>query len=214
MVLLVGLHSTLGALPDPRIPSATRVSGAPSEPRSAHEYEQHESQKGLASWYGGKFQGRMTANGEIFDTNELTAAHRTLPFDTIVRVVNPETDAEVTVRINDRGPFVEGRIIDLSRAAAEAIGIAGRGVAPVLLEIVEYPEIKNYRIIQIASFGSRSNADALISRLADAGFEARVETGESGLHRVVLPEVSLDEIEDYRTRLAELGHAEVLVREP
>ncbi|TVR05053.1 MAG: septal ring lytic transglycosylase RlpA family protein, partial [Spirochaetaceae bacterium] len=71
---------------------------------------------GLASWYGGKFQGRLTANGEVFDTNQLTAAHRTLPFGTIVRVINPVSEQQVVVRINDRGPFVEGRVIDLSRA--------------------------------------------------------------------------------------------------
>ena len=71
----------------------------------------HGVEEGLASWYGGKFQGRKTASGERFDTNKLTAAHRTLPFDTVVKVTNLENNRSVEVRINDRGPFVEGRII-------------------------------------------------------------------------------------------------------
>src|ERR671939_763982 len=80
---------------------------------------------GRASWYGSGFNGRRTANGETFNTNALTAAHRTLPFGTKVRVVNKRTGRSVVVRINDRGPYAHGRIIDLSQAAARAIGVAG-----------------------------------------------------------------------------------------
>lgn len=80
---------------------------------------------GEASWYGPGFHGRRTASGETFNTNELTAAHRTLPFGTRVRVVNKRTGKSVVVRINDRGPYAHGRIIDLSRASAQAIGITG-----------------------------------------------------------------------------------------
>ena len=80
---------------------------------------------GRASWYGPGFHGRRTASGETFNTNALTAAHRSLPFGTKVRVVNKRTGRSVVVRINDRGPYAHGRIIDLSRAAAKAIGIAG-----------------------------------------------------------------------------------------
>ena len=83
------------------------------------------TQNGIASWYGPGFQGRRTANGERFDTNQLTAAHKTLPFGTRVRVQSMVNGKEVVVRINDRGPFIKGRIIDLSRAAANAIGMAG-----------------------------------------------------------------------------------------
>ena len=93
--------------------------------------------QGLASWYGKKFQGRLTANGERFDMRRLTAAHRTLPFGTRVRVTNLENGRMVIVRINDRGPFVAGRIIDLSFAAGKKIGIIGTGVAPVRLEILK-----------------------------------------------------------------------------
>jgi len=84
-------------------------------------------QSGKASWYGPGFHGKRTASGETFNTNELTAAHRTLPFGTRVRVVNKRTGRSVVVRINDRGPYAHGRIIDLSRASAEAIGISGVG---------------------------------------------------------------------------------------
>jgi rare lipoprotein A len=89
--------------------------------------------RGLASWYGQPFHGRRTASGEIFNMNELTAAHKTLPFGTRVRVRHVRTGKEVTVRINDRGPFVPGRILDLSRAAAAALGIVQGGVGHVLV---------------------------------------------------------------------------------
>lgn len=91
---------------------------------------------GNASWYGPGFAGRHTASGEIFDPNLLTAAHRTLPFDTRVRVTFLTTGQSVTVRINDRGPFKDNRIIDLSRAAADAIGLTGSGVGQVRLEVL------------------------------------------------------------------------------
>ncbi len=97
-------------------------------------------ESGYASWYGGKFQGRRTANGEIFDTNELTAAHKTLPFGTIIEVKNLQNGETVRVRINDRGPFVEGRIIDLSRAAAREIDMLGSGVTPVSLTVIRRPD--------------------------------------------------------------------------
>jgi rare lipoprotein A len=91
---------------------------------------------GDASWYGGKFHGRTTANGETYDMDGLTAAHRSLPFGSRVRVTNQATNESVIVRINDRGPFVGNRVIDLSRAAAKAVRLIGPGVAPVRLEVL------------------------------------------------------------------------------
>jgi rare lipoprotein A len=91
---------------------------------------------GPASWYGDKFHGRRTANGERYDMHKLTAAHKTLPFGTKVRVTNRENGKSVVVRINDRGPFVGQRVIDLSRGAAAAVGMIQRGVAPVSIEII------------------------------------------------------------------------------
>lgn len=89
--------------------------------------------RGKASWYGRRFHGRPTASGERFDMNGLTAAHRTLPFGTRVRVRNTRNGREVVVRINDRGPHVKGRILDLSQAAAAALGLLHAGEAPVVL---------------------------------------------------------------------------------
>jgi rare lipoprotein A len=92
---------------------------------------------GVASYYGRRFHGRRTASGENFDMHLYTAAHRTLPFGSLVRVTNPRNGSSVVVRINDRGPFTRGRTIDLSRAAAEDIGIIAAGHGDVELELVE-----------------------------------------------------------------------------
>ena len=93
-------------------------------------------QIGIASWYGEEFHGRLTASGEIFDMYKLTAAHRELPLGKRVRVTNLKNHKSVVVKVNDRGPFVRGRIIDLSYAAADKIGMIGNGITKVRLEIV------------------------------------------------------------------------------
>ncbi len=93
--------------------------------------------RGSASYYAHKFHGRRTASGEAFDNGAMTAAHRTLPFGSLVRVTNPANGASVIVRINDRGPFSRGRLIDVSRAAAEELGMIARGHATVELELIE-----------------------------------------------------------------------------
>jgi len=92
---------------------------------------------GVASYYGDELAGRPTASGEVFDPSGLTAAHPSLPFDTTVRVTNLANDKSVVVRINDRGPFVEGRIIDLSAAAARRIGMIQTGTAAVCIEVLD-----------------------------------------------------------------------------
>ena len=98
------------------------------------------TEKGLASWYGRDFHGRKTSNGEIYDMHAMTAAHKTLPLGIFVRVKNLRNDKEAVVRLNDRGPFVEGRIIDLSYSAAKKIGIVGPGTAPVRIEVLGVPQ--------------------------------------------------------------------------
>jgi len=95
------------------------------------------SADGFASYYGAGFHGRRTASGERFDQHALTAAHRTLSFGTKVRVTNARNGNSVVVTVNDRGPFVRGRVIDVSRAAAQRLGMLGAGVAPVRLDVVE-----------------------------------------------------------------------------
>lgn len=102
--------------------------------------KRHET--GQASWYGPGYEGNLTANGERFTARGMTAAHKTLPFNTVVDVVTEDTGKSVRVRINDRGPFVAGRIIDLAEAAAEVLGIKERGLAPVTLYIVSQPQKK------------------------------------------------------------------------
>jgi rare lipoprotein A len=106
------------------------------EPVNASQEQAVQTASGQASWYGSKFHGRRTANGERYDMNQLTAAHRSLPFGTKVRVTNQRNGRAVVVRINDRGPFAGRRIIDLSRGAAGAIGMVNSGVAPVKLEVL------------------------------------------------------------------------------
>jgi rare lipoprotein A (peptidoglycan hydrolase) len=98
-----------------------------------------EAQVGIASWYGSMFHGRRTSSGEVYDQNALTAAHRFLPFGTTLRVTNLETERSVLVRVNDRGGFIKGRVVDLSRRAAEEIGVLANGKAAVRVEIVRPP---------------------------------------------------------------------------
>jgi rare lipoprotein A len=93
-------------------------------------------QSGIGSWYGGRWHGTRTANGERYDQNSLTAAHRTLPFNTLVKVTNQRNGRSVVVRINNRGPHVRGRVLDLSVAAARQIGSYSGGLTPVELEVI------------------------------------------------------------------------------
>lgn len=105
----------------------------------AHATERASEMLGIASFYGSRFHGRATASGELFDKEALTAAHRTLPFGTLVRVKNLKNGRSLVVRINDRGPFLPGRIIDLSAGAARALGFLGAGKTRVKLELVQRP---------------------------------------------------------------------------
>ncbi len=95
-----------------------------------------QSYNGKASWYGGKFHGRTTASGEIYNSNAMTAAHRSLPFGTKVKVTNLDNGSSVVLRINDRGPFIKGRIIDVSAGAARSLGMIQSGIANVRVEVL------------------------------------------------------------------------------
>jgi rare lipoprotein A len=124
---------------------------------------------GIASWYGPPYHGRRAASGEIYDMEKLTAAHRTLPFDTWVEVANLTNGKRVRVRITDRGPFVEGRIIDLSRAAAREIDMLGPGIAKVRLEVIAPPAnapvnpsvAAGLYAVQIGAYLSRAGAERM-----------------------------------------------------
>src|SRR5262249_11056740 len=112
---------------------------------------------GTASWYGANFHGRRTANGETYDMNAMTAAHTTLPMPTIVRVTNLDNGRSVIVRINDRGPFVDDRIIDLSRAGARELGFADNGLARVRVTVLREASL---RLKQAAGIADRATVDA------------------------------------------------------
>jgi rare lipoprotein A len=119
------------------------------------------AERGIASWYGHPYHGRPAADGEIYDMEQLVAAHRTLPFQTVVRVRNLSNDKTVDVRIIDRGPFVQGRIIDLSHAAAKEIELIGPGVAQVEVTIIGTPPVPEPALfaVQIGAFREKANAD-------------------------------------------------------
>jgi rare lipoprotein A len=114
---------------------------------------------GLASWYGARHHGKRTASGEIFDQNKFTAAHRTLPWGSIVKVTNLDNGKSVEVRINDRGPFKRGRIIDLSRTAARALGMLQSGVSPVQMELLLPGEILNDLLLQNSQTRSATDSN-------------------------------------------------------
>jgi rare lipoprotein A len=153
-------------------------------------------EEGLASWYGHPYHGRTTASGETYDMHSMTAAHRTLPFGTVIRVTRRDTGSECSVVINDRGPFVAGRIVDLSRAAAEALDAIGPGVVPVRLH-VERPGdgMVGGRCweVQVGAFGSTANADQAVRRLSELGFSSRRAPASGNLTRVRI--VGLDGLE-------------------
>lgn len=124
------------------------------------------TEEGMASWYGAPFDGRRTSDGEVYDMHEFTAAHRTLPFNAMVRVTNLSNGRHVDVRINDRGPFVANRIIDLSYSAAEAIGMVGPGTARVRLDLIGGPDPNvGFFGVQVGAFQLEQNARRLQERL-------------------------------------------------
>ncbi len=149
--------------PAPPIPSHAPKPSKPSQSTAPAGFVE----EGNASWYGVPFNGRRASNGEIYDMNKLTAAHRTLPFETMVRVTNLHNGKSTTVRITDRGPFVENRIIDLSQAAAREIESIGPGVVPVRVEVLT-PGIDvtgGFFTVQVGAFRDPGNAQRLRDRL-------------------------------------------------
>lgn len=131
-------------------------------------------QTGLASWYGPDFHGKLTSNKEIYDMYDMTAAHRTLPFGTRVMVTNLENGRAATVRINDRGPFVGERIIDLSYAAARVLGMVGPGTTRVRLDILRDgfpPPAGGAWYVQAGSFILKDNASRLAGELGKRGYQ-------------------------------------------
>ncbi|MGW8194445.1 MAG: septal ring lytic transglycosylase RlpA family protein [Desulforhopalus sp.] len=188
---------------------------------SAHGF----SQKGIASWYGDDFHGKPTSNGEKYDMHDMTAAHKTLPMDTIVLVKNLENGRMAIVRINDRGPFVRGRIIDLSYSAGKALGLVKNGTAEVqLVALAEgwidqasgsptlvYQDLSVGEFyVQIGAFEQKINAIKLQKRFTEAGHTTVIQKyfgPESVLYRVqVYAGKSLQQAENAERALLEHGY--------
>lgn len=150
-----------------RIPAAPRPAAIP-----APGY----TETGIASWYGHPYHGRQAANGEIYDMETMVAAHRTLPFDTWVRVHNLLNGKDVEVRIIDRGPFVNDRIIDLSHAAAKVIELIGPGTAKVEVQVIRAPAgaVSTLFAVQVGAYRDRANAERVRLRMAERYGAARL----------------------------------------
>jgi rare lipoprotein A len=193
--------------PGPESPAETAKREASASPVIPTPHEGVVFEQGKASWYGAPFHGRQASNGEIYDMNKLTAAHRTLPFNTVVRVTNMTNGKSTTVRITDRGPFVDNRIIDLSYAAAREIESIGPGVVPVQLEILSAIDpTAGFFTVQIGAFRERANAERLRDRLSSSYSPVAIQSFESAngsYYRVHVGKVSG---EDAAKRLGEQLH--------
>jgi rare lipoprotein A len=173
-------------------------------------------QTGIASWYGSDFHGKKTSNGEIYDMNAMTAAHKTLPLGVYVRVQNRDNGRETVVRVNDRGPFVKGRVIDLSYSAARSLGVDIAGTAPVRIEALgyrgsgvdQYKAIENYDAgnytVQVGSFKEYGNAQ----RLSE---EMKKVAGFSEVHLTNIKGETFHQV--YAGKYISLGAAETAERE-
>ncbi|MBZ5601074.1 MAG: septal ring lytic transglycosylase RlpA family protein [Acidobacteriia bacterium] len=151
------------------------------------------TESGIASWYGAPYHGRATSSGEIYDQEQLTAAHRSLPFNTWVEVTNLENQKRVDVRITDRGPFVDGRIIDLSLAAARDLDMVRSGIARVHLKVIDPPKdavlpAGDYAV-QAGAFSTCERAESVAKKFDDS----RVVEGSSVCRVLVGHHLSLDE---------------------
>jgi rare lipoprotein A len=182
-------------------------------------------ERGTASWYGSDFHGKRTANGEIYDMDRMTAAHKTLPLGTLVRVSNLDNYKEVEVRINDTRPFVQGRIIDLSREAAKRIGMIGAGTARVEVAAIGQAirpgagrvapadfSSGNFTF-QVGAFIDKNNAERLKAKLAEKYPNAHIVTydrGDKVFYRVRVGRCTkLNQAADYEKMLREDGYTEV-----
>ncbi|MGD8536328.1 MAG: septal ring lytic transglycosylase RlpA family protein [Candidatus Aminicenantes bacterium] len=184
-----------------------------------HYFPTGSSQRGMASWYGEDFHGKQTSNKEIYDMHTMTAAHKTLPFGTHVRVTNLNNGKSVVVRINDRGPFVKGRIIDLSYAAAQRLGMAETGVAPVVIKVLKRfsPKKSSQRYaVQVGSFAEKRNAKILRAKLErnyDNVYIAEHKTPSQVLYRVRIRTRSMKAAQKIVERLHKKGHSAHILEE-
>ena len=181
--------------------------------RRAREGQVGFTERGLASWYGPGFDGRATASGEIYDMYDHTAAHKTLPLGTVVEVRNRNNGKRTRVRINDRGPFVRGRVIDLSYTAAKDLDMLGPGTAPIelrVLETAELAEVPGGYWLQVGAFQEKSHAQDLRRRLHSNHLKVQVQS-QGGWHRVLVgPFKNRKKANRAEQQLRQLGYYPVL----
>ena len=187
-------------------PLATAPPGTPAPNTATAGVPTGYQETGIASWYGYPYHGRQAADGEIYDMEKLVAAHRTLPFDTWVRVYDLDNNKTVEVRIIDRGPFVDGRIIDLSHAAAQAISMVGPGLARVRMEVIDVPPgmASAIYVVQVGAFEDRAVAEQIRAQMAERYGQAQLmERKENpGVWRVLVGnEPSIDAANALRSRI-------------
>ena len=186
-----GRKHKVARTPSPPQPARTvSKAGSESSKRSAPVAVGH-TETGVASWYGIPYHGRPAADGEIYDMETLVAAHRILPFNTWLRVTNLQNNKTVNVRVIDRGPFVDGRIIDLSKAAARQIDLLGPGVGPVRLEVIAAPAdipSDDFYTVQIGAFAVYANAERVRTEYAQRFGSAQlaIKQGNAPLYRVLV----------------------------
>ena len=191
------------------------VAGGCASSRSAKQGQKGFTERGLASWYGPGFHGNQAADGSIFNMHEMTAAHRTLPFDTVVEVRNRDNGKQVRVRITDRGPFVRGRIIDLSHEAASRLGMLGPGVARVGIRVVsdaaEYADSRQYWV-QAGAFRTADEAQSLYRELREQYPDVHL-SADGTWHRIRLgPFNKRKNAERMQRRLSKSGVDAFLIR--
>jgi len=169
-------------------------------------------ERGIASWYGPGFHGRFTASGERYDMDAMTAAHKSLPFGTVVEVRNLDNGRTARVRINDRGPFVKGRILDLSRAAAKALGIYGPGTAPVEIVAVGIEPLGGLRFtVQVGAFHDRDAAERLAEQLRSYFPDVSIRSDDVWSRVQVGSFPNRSEAQSFAGRLSALGYPAVVV---
>ena len=177
-------------------------------------------EQGVASWYTSPEPSSLTANGEVFDPLLLTAAHKSLKFGTLVRVTNTLNGKSITVRINDRGPFVAGRIIDLTPAAAVELDMRTSGIAPVTLSLVYEPVLPEsvykragdtgWYLLQLGAFSNLQSVVATYEKLAEVGFKVKVEVVDSRLVRLSVRWIPAAQLERTLLVLGGLGFKDIL----
>jgi len=179
-------------------------------------------EQGIASWYTSDPNGNLTANGETFNPDSMAAAHKHLKFGSIVQVTDLQTGKSIEVRINDRGPYVDGRIIDLTPAAAKALGMYEKGIVPVALRMVYEPEVPQslydrpgdtgWYLLQLGSFSNTKTVLAHYNRLVLAGYKMKIEIVNESLVRMSVRWIHESQLERTLAVLSTLGFKDVLKR--